>query len=68
MRKALNVTGLVNAGSGVVTLTVAGTIDEQSGGGITAGTLTGSSVGGASLTQGNMVGIFGPFSNTRAVC
>jgi len=46
-----------------VSLTSAGTID-QTGGLIEAGTLSGNSVGGASLTQGNLVGTFGPFSNT----
>ena len=64
--QALNTVGLVNTGTGVVTLSTAGTLTEQSGGGITAGTLTGSSVGGASLMQGNSVGTFGPFSNTTS--
>ena len=54
----------VNAGAGVVTLTSVGTITEPAGGLITTKTtLTGSSIGGASLAQGNRVGTFGPFSN-----
>jgi filamentous hemagglutinin family protein len=46
-----------------VTLISAGTID-QTAGVITAATLTGSSVGGATLTDGNAVGVLGPFSDT----
>jgi filamentous hemagglutinin family protein len=61
---ALNLTGLVNAGTGVVTLTVAGPIAEQSSGAIRAGMLTGSSVGGTTLNQTNLVTDFGPFTNT----
>jgi filamentous hemagglutinin family protein len=53
----------VNAGTSSVTLTSAGTITEPAGGLITTAALTGSSVGGASLTQGNLVGTLGPFSN-----
>src|SRR4029077_12735792 len=54
--QALNVTGLVNASTGVVTLTSTGTITEVAGGLITAGTLTGSSTGNALFGQtGNLV-------------
>jgi hypothetical protein len=64
--QALNITGLLNTGTGAVTLTSAGTIAEPAGGLITAGTLTGSSAGGASLTQANQVATFGPFNNTTS--
>ncbi len=55
----------VTATGQTVTLASAGTID-QTGGVITAGTQTGSSVGGASLTLGNLVGLFGSFTDTGA--
>src|SRR4029077_12507717 len=51
--QALNVTGLVNAGTGVVTLTVAGTITELAGGAITAGILDVTAVGPVSLAAAN---------------
>lgn len=62
--RALNITGGVNSGSGAVNLTVNGLLTELSGGVITANLVTGSSIGGASLTNGNAVNTFGSFSNT----
>src|SRR4029077_10907965 len=60
--QALNLTGLLDAGTGVVTLTSAGAITELTGGSITAATLTGSSAGNASFAQtGNMVANLGAF-------
>jgi fibronectin-binding autotransporter adhesin len=53
----------VTASGNTVTLTSAGTIG-QTAGVITAATLTGSSVDGATLTQGNAVSTLGPFSDT----
>src|SRR5262249_31409850 len=49
----LTLVGNLSAPGHLVTLDSAGTITEPAGGLITAATLTGSSVGGASLTQGN---------------
>src|SRR5439155_430067 len=64
--RALNVTGFVNAGTGVVTLTVSGTITEPSGGLITAGTLTGGSTGNACFLQtGNLVTNLGAFATSN---
>ncbi len=56
--------GLTAAGN-TVTLNSAGTITQPSGV-ITAATVTGSSVGGASMPSGNNVAIFGPWSDTGA--
>jgi filamentous hemagglutinin family protein len=56
----------VNAGTGLVTLTSVGTITEPAGGLIAAATLTGSSVGGATLNQTNLVTNLGAFTNTGA--
>jgi filamentous hemagglutinin family protein len=56
----------VNAGSGVVTLNSAGTITEPAGGLITAATLTGTSVGGTTLNQTNLLTNLGPFTNAGA--
>ena len=61
--EALNITGLLNAGTGTVTLNSAGMITEQPGGSIVAGILIGSSMGGANLTQGNRVGTLDQFNN-----
>src|SRR5207245_2340322 len=62
-RRALDLTGPLNAGSGVATLTSTGTISEQPGGAVTAAMLTGSSAGAASFGQpGNMVGSLGGFA------
>jgi filamentous hemagglutinin family protein len=55
----------VNAGTGLVTLTSAGTI-TQTGGVITAASLTGGSVGGATLSQTNLLTNLGPFTNAGA--
>ena len=59
---ALNA-GVTIPTGGTLTLTASGSI-SQTAGAITAGTLTGSSVGGASLDQGNAVATFGAFSDT----
>jgi filamentous hemagglutinin family protein len=56
----------VNAGSGAVTLTSAGTITEPAGGSITAATLSGNSTGGTTLDQANLVADLGPFTNNGA--
>ncbi len=61
----LTLGGDVTATGQIVTLTAAGAID-QTGGVITAATLTGSSIDGAKLTDGNAVGTLGPFSDTGA--
>jgi hypothetical protein len=62
----LTLNGNVTASGQTVTLTSAGPINQTTGQ-ISAATLTGSSVGGASLTApgtgGNLVPAFGPFSN-----
>src|SRR5262249_44230828 len=61
--RALNITGLVNAGMGGVMLNASGTITEQSGGTISGGALTGSSIGNALFGQpGNLVTNLGAFS------
>jgi filamentous hemagglutinin family protein len=62
---ALTLAANVSANGETVTLTSAAAID-QTGGVITAATLTGSSVGGATLEQANAVGTLGPFSDTGA--
>jgi filamentous hemagglutinin family protein len=59
----LTLSSNVTAVGETVTLTSAGAIN-QTAGVITAAILTGSSVGGATLTQGNAVGALGPFSDT----
>ena len=59
---SFNIDSAVSYSSGTVTLDVGGTLD-QSGGIITAGTLTGSSVGGATLNGSNQVKFFGPFAD-----
>ena len=57
--------GISTSGGAAVTLNSSGTISEGGGAVVsTTGTLSGSSVGGASLTNANLVGIFGPWSNT----
>ena len=55
----------VTASGETVTLTAVGTID-QTAGVITAGTLTGSSIGGATLPDGNLVTSLGAFTDTGA--
>ncbi len=62
----LTITGAVNAGSGTVTLTDAGTIGESGPGAITAASLSGSSAGGASFTGANPIGVLAGFTNTGA--
>jgi hypothetical protein len=62
---SLTLGGAVTTTGNIVTLDSAGTID-QSGGAITAATLTGKSVGGATLTQGNLVVSLGTFTDTGA--
>jgi filamentous hemagglutinin family protein len=64
---AANITieGALSAASGTVTLTSNGTIGESAGS-ITASTLTGSSVGGATLTGTNSIGALGNFTNTSS--
>src|SRR5207245_6122019 len=62
-RRALNLTGPLNAGGGVATLTSTSTISEQPGGAVTAAMLTGSSAGAALFGQpGNMVAGLGGFA------
>jgi hypothetical protein len=62
----LTVTGAVSIGSGVLTLTSTGVISAD-GATITAGTLTGSSAGGASFNDSaNAIATFGPFSDTAS--
>ena len=60
---ALSITGLIDVGTNILTLTDSSTIAESGIGTIDAGTLTGSSVGGATLTGANLVTTFGGFSN-----
>ncbi len=55
----------ISVGTGAVTLVSAATIG-QTGGVITAGTLIGSSVGGASLTKANAIANLGSFSNATS--
>ena len=62
----LTLAGNLSAPGHMVTLNSSGTITEQPDATITAGTLTGSSAGGASLTQANQVATFGPFTNTTS--
>jgi hypothetical protein len=63
-RRGLTLTGAVNIGTGALTLASAGAI-AGNGATITAGTLTGSSTGGASFNNGaNAIGTLGPFSDT----
>ena len=52
-----------NAGSSLI-LTSAGAITQAAGGAITVGTLSGSSVGGASLTAANLFDTLDGFTNT----
>lgn len=65
---AFNIIGALNAGTGTVSLTnpgsfVASGITEQTGGSITAGTLTGSAGGSAFFQQpGNHIANLGPFT------
>lgn len=60
----LTVSGAVSLGAGTLTLTSTGTIVGDTAT-ITAATLTGSSVGGASFANAaNALGTFGPFSDT----
>jgi filamentous hemagglutinin family protein len=59
----LTLGGDLTASGQTITLISAGAINQTSGL-ITAATLTGSSVDGATLTQGNAVGTLGPFSDT----
>ena len=54
----------VTATGQTVTLSSAGRILQSAGAVITAATLNGGSVGGATLTQGNAVGTLGPFGDT----
>jgi hypothetical protein len=61
----LTLGGSLTATGNTVTLTAAGAIG-QAGGVITAATLTGSSVGGATLTRANRVAALGAFSDTGA--
>ena len=56
--------GKLSAPGHMVTLTSAGTITEQPGGTITAGTLTGSSAGNASFDQANLLANLGLFTTT----
>ena len=60
--RALNLTGLLNLGGGAASLNAAGTITEQPGGSILAGTLTGSSVGNATFDQANAIGNLAAFT------
>ena len=61
----LTLGGALTANGQTVTLTSAGPISQQAGI-ITAATLTGGSVGGATLDDTNAVGTLGPFSDTGA--
>jgi len=63
---ALNLTGPIDAAGQAVDLRAGGAIG-QSGGQITAGTLTGQSVGGASFGRDNQVAQLGAFTNTGGV-
>ena len=56
----------VNTGSGAVSLTSTGTITEPAGGLISAATLTGTSVGGTTLNQTNLLTNLGPFTDGGA--
>ncbi len=62
----MRLNGLVNAGSGMVTLTSGGKIEENAKGAIDAGAFAGSSAGGASLNGANMIGTLDAFTNTGA--
>ena len=62
----LNITGVVNAGTGNLGLTVAGAITEQSGGVINAGILATQSTGGTSLSGQNRIGTLAASTNTGA--
>jgi len=61
---AFSVDAPISYPSGTVTLNADGVISNVGSQGVTATTLTGSSVGGASLLQGNAVGTFGPWTDT----
>ena len=61
----LTLTAGLTAATGTVTLDASSTIN-QTGGVITASSLTGTSTGGASLTQGNQVATLAGFTNTGA--
>ncbi|MDB5481350.1 MAG: hypothetical protein JWO83_2403, partial [Caulobacteraceae bacterium] len=61
---SISLQGPVNAAGQTVALTSAGTIDQTASGIITAFTVTGSSVGGATLTQANQFANIGAFTNT----
>src|SRR6185312_5147564 len=59
------VNGNVDVGANTLTLAAsAGQVNEAAGAVITAGTLKGSAVGGASLAGSNAVGTLGAFANT----
>jgi filamentous hemagglutinin family protein len=67
---ALSLNAVTSGSSGTVTLGAAGVtvgaITQASGGVITTGTLTGSSVGGATLDNANQVAHLGAFSNATS--
>jgi hypothetical protein len=62
----LRIAGVLNAGTGGVTLDSTGKIAETAVGSITAASLTGSSVGGAVFTGANTIGTLDAFTNTGA--
>ena len=61
--EGLTISGFLNAGANTVTLADTATLKESTGS-VEARTLTGSSVGGATLNGSNQVGTLGAFTNT----
>ena len=62
----ISLQGAVDAAGQTLTLTSLGTISQGVAGIITASTVTGSSVGGATLTEANLFANLGAFTNTGA--
>lgn len=62
----LSIDGPINAGTNGVTLDIAGTLGESGSARIVAGSIQGSSVGGATLTNANLIGSVGGFTNSGA--